>query len=274
MRLPFLQVTQEAWAKSRMLAPLLGMKRREAFGLICDLWAWGLELGPLDEPPTGECRNPLAARMMAGALEWEGDANALATALEAVGLLEGLPDGIRVRGMSRYAATWRKNRRAPDRKPGRCRTESERNPPGISGETEAKPVRQTHTQTQTQTYKQEAVCADAPAAPEVFKLEVQKGPTPRKRSQGQGFWDWAQEQRTAKTGRPQEREPPPAKLNAWFGQAMAQMHTQEDLGRAYARFLLRPRDDYWPSRGFPFQGFMAVWSEYADPHAGRGEVSA
>lgn len=111
LRLPYLQVTQETWGKARMLGGLLGMSRREAFGLICDFWAWAVEIGPPDQPPSGACENRKALLMMAGALEFPTDrAVELAEALEAVGLLERRPGGgIRAKGMDRYRRTWLKN---------------------------------------------------------------------------------------------------------------------------------------------------------------------
>src|SRR3954466_13823844 len=80
MRLPYLQVTQETWSKARMLAGLLGITRHEAFGLIADLWAWAIDMGPADLPPIGVFQSPRAIRIMAAAVEWRGDADELAAA--------------------------------------------------------------------------------------------------------------------------------------------------------------------------------------------------
>lgn len=111
MRLPWIQVAEEAWGISRELSGLLPrVKPQQARGLLLDLWAWGLSLGPEDQLPDGVVRHPRAVARMAGAVEWTRDPEELAAALEAVGVIERLPDGIRVRGMGRYASTWKKNR--------------------------------------------------------------------------------------------------------------------------------------------------------------------
>lgn len=143
MRLPFIQVTQETWAKARMLAGLLAISRREAMGLIADLWAWGVDLGPQDEAPTGEVRGTKAPQKLAGALEWAGDARALVDALVEVELVAETPEGLRVRGLDRYKRTWEKNRR----RTGATGAGNRRAPA-------EKPAPQT--QTETQTDKKEA----------------------------------------------------------------------------------------------------------------------
>lgn len=113
MRLPHLQVAQESWAKARELAALLGINRHHAMGLLLDLWAWALELGPADEPPEGKLSGPNTLKRMAGALEFPGlHAVELADALQDVGLLEWSTEGavehLRVKGMDRYLATFKK----------------------------------------------------------------------------------------------------------------------------------------------------------------------
>lgn len=145
MRLPFIQVTQESWAKARILAALLGTTRREALGLLCDLWAWALDLGPADEPPTGEVHNARAERILAGALEWTADPITLLAALVDIGVVEPIPTGIRVRGMDRYKRTWEKNKR---RKPAPVAPVTGTILP-VTGRL---PAPQTQTQTQTQTH--------------------------------------------------------------------------------------------------------------------------
>lgn len=150
MRLPWVQVTQEAFGLSRSLAGLLGCDRHRALSLLIDLWAWGLDQGPADEPPQGMIINPRAARMLAGAVEWAGDADELLQALEDLGAVEILDGGVRVRGMRRYHGTWRKNRAG-----------SGGNPNGSSTGTVTEPKRQTQKQKQ----KQRSPDGDLPPSP-------------------------------------------------------------------------------------------------------------
>lgn len=136
MRLPWVQVTQEAFGLSRSLAGLLGCDRHRALSMLIDLWAWGLDQGPADEPPMGIVNSPRAARMVAGAVEWTGDADELIQALEDLGIVEVFDGGIRVRGMKRYHGTWKKNRTGSGGKPNGSRSDAG-----------GKPKRQTQTQT-------------------------------------------------------------------------------------------------------------------------------
>jgi len=127
VKLPFIQVTQETWEYAAQLAALRGIDEGVAFRLVCDLWRWGLSLGPDAAPPEGICDSPRAERLLAAAVRWVGEAGPLVDDLVDLGLVARMPGGIRVRGMSRYHSAWRKNRRL---KPGN-RTEPERPPPGI-----------------------------------------------------------------------------------------------------------------------------------------------
>lgn len=162
MRLPFLQVTQETWTKAKMLARVLGISRQHAFALVCDLWAWALDVGPSDEPPTGIVTSPRATEMMAGALEWTGEPAALANAFVDVGLIEWAGDTIRVRGMDRYRAAWEKAAKERERKQryaakraeefsaAKAESDAEATRKGRGSDAEFRPKTQTQTQTQTQ----------------------------------------------------------------------------------------------------------------------------
>lgn len=96
-----------------------------------------------------------------------------------------------------------------------------------------------------------------------FALQAQTATKERKRSEAQGFWDWFQSERMELIGAyVQEDEPEPAKLNAWFKYALGKLGAELPLQVAAAKYLKRPRDAYWPDRGFPFNGFMDKWREY------------
>ena len=110
MRLPYLQVADAAWTTARQLGALLGVRHHEALGVLVSLWRWGVELGPADAAPSGRCDSPRAPLLLAAAVEWSGDPAALLDALADVGAVEIDDAGVRVRGLDRYEATWRRNR--------------------------------------------------------------------------------------------------------------------------------------------------------------------
>lgn len=105
MRLPFLQVEADALTRARVLAKLLGTDRHRAVSMMLDLWTWALESDG-DGKPSGVIHNPSAAAQLAGAVEWNGDADAMVAALVSARLVEPVPEGLRVRGMDRYHAAW------------------------------------------------------------------------------------------------------------------------------------------------------------------------
>lgn len=111
MRLPYLQVTSETFGKAKALAGALGIDRHRALSLILEMWSWALDLGDPNRAPDGVVMTPYAPRLLAGAVEWTGNAQELCDVLTAVGLIEKLEVGIRVRGLDRYSRTWEKNRR-------------------------------------------------------------------------------------------------------------------------------------------------------------------
>lgn len=105
MRLPFLQVNEDAFRRAKVFARLVGCDRHRAISAMLDLWTWALD-SDTKERPTGIIHNPDAHAQIAGAVEWDGDSLALVDALVTAKLLEALPDGYRVRGMDRYHAAW------------------------------------------------------------------------------------------------------------------------------------------------------------------------
>jgi len=105
MRLPFLQVDADALTRARVLAKLLGTDRHRAVSMMLDLWTWALESDG-DGKPSGVIYNPSAAVQLAGAVEWDRDADAMISALVSARLVEHVPEGLRVRGMDSYHAAW------------------------------------------------------------------------------------------------------------------------------------------------------------------------
>lgn len=115
MRLPYLQVSSDAWGKARELGAVLGCGRHNAMSMMLDMWRWALDL-EADGKVTGIIQGKRAAERLAGALEWSMDASELVDAMCEVGLLERLPDGYRVRGMDRYDQAFERQEKERTRK--------------------------------------------------------------------------------------------------------------------------------------------------------------
>lgn len=293
MRLPFLQVQQDAWAKARMLAPLLGISRREAFGLLSDLWAWGLELGPDDQPPTGILESPRASRMLAGAMEWTGKPDELVEALVDVSAVALIPNGLRVRGMNRYRKAWEKAQKERDRKakwkasldaeetdPGRgTDAEKTRKERGSDAEREGK--KETYTQTHTQkllpTEVEEAPPPQLkdirPAAEFTLGQTVEPPTNPVEAWTGDDFWRFAQclrqEGGLIAEPWPENRR----KLGEWWSRClMTPGVTSEAMRDGFYKF---GQTKHWEKSTppFPFRAFAKQWSDYVTPEVKHGTAA-
>jgi hypothetical protein len=115
MRLPFLQVSSDAFGKARELGAILGCGRHRAMSMMLDLWRWALELESSGKA-TGLVEGKRAADRIAGAVEWDNTPSDLAEAMCEVGLLERMPDGYRVRGVDRYDLAFSKQEHERERK--------------------------------------------------------------------------------------------------------------------------------------------------------------
>lgn len=115
MRFPWLQVDADfIAAHAGDLAVRLGVSRREAMGLALDLWAWALGRAVDDSPPDGLIAGPHAARLICGAVQWQGESSVLIDALVATRLAVIDTGGVRLTGVERYRRVWEKNsRRTP-----------------------------------------------------------------------------------------------------------------------------------------------------------------
>lgn len=99
-----------------------------------------------------------------------------------------------------------------------------------------------------------------------FELTAEPTKKPRKRSEGQKFFDWTQPLRAKETGLVVEDEPNPAALNSWFAEGIQVCGSLLRLQKAYAHFLRPPESDrYWLERGCPFAGFMSAYRKYVPP---------
>lgn len=111
--------------------------------------------------------------------------------------------------------------------------------------------------------------AGPPQRPDLQLLGDPK-PPPRRRSEAEGFWDWAQSERLKRPGLIRDRAPEQPQLNAWFARAVREVGGLERLRAAFLRFLA---DDYWAAKAFPFGAFTSegVWRKHGNnPEPLRG----
>ena len=170
MRLPYLQVDGDFLAhRARAAAVLLDCSRAQAVGHVSLLWSWAVSSASGDAPPNGHVPGTRAGQLVAAVAEWTGDPAVFVQALAhpTVALLEVLPDGLRVRGLDRYAVAWERQEKERARKADWRRTRASRpqDVPGAGCGTSVKNdgdgARQTQTEIKTQTHRKE----DPPKAP-------------------------------------------------------------------------------------------------------------
>lgn len=86
IRLPFLQVSQESLARARTLARLLRIPEAHGVGLVVSLTAWALEMAS-EEDLSGRISDPAPAVLIAAAVGWDGDPEALLDAMRRTGVV-------------------------------------------------------------------------------------------------------------------------------------------------------------------------------------------
>lgn len=120
-----------------MAGTLLGIGPLAGVGFVTDLWEAALELSP-EGDFSGCILDPGVLVAAAGGIPpgTSADPGGVVSILQRVGLISTLPE-LRVRGLDRYQATWRKNRKLGTL------------PPGSRGETGGKPARKTESKTET-----------------------------------------------------------------------------------------------------------------------------
>lgn len=255
MAIPYIQLdTDFVRTKAVRIAAKLKVHRHRIVGMASDLFAFIIEETSTDEkPPDGVLIDPDATTILEQAMYWDGEPGAAVAAFMTAGVIEKLEIGARVLGTDRYVRTWKKNSHSWGRK-------SAAKVPQSGAERAAKVPEDGDEDGE----EDGDVDVDpsptemVPASPEKpFQLEP-VGPKVRKKSEAQDFFAWANAERKRVAGHACEKAPDPARLNAWFAEAMAEAGNVETLGEAYANFILRPMDGYWRERLFPFRGFMSA----------------
>lgn len=174
MRLPFLQIDQDALIRARTLAGLLAIPAAHGIGLAVSLFAWALDMAP-DGDLSGHIRDANPAEMVAAGVGWTGDSQRLYLALQRVGFIEvaAMANACdRIRGLSRYeAATTTKAARSEAGRKGAAARWGKRGeaPQPMANACDSDAIRMANdaqTQTQTQILKAQAgVRAPEPDTP-------------------------------------------------------------------------------------------------------------
>jgi hypothetical protein len=118
MRLPYVQVAMEVLEQAApTLSVMLGKSELEILGGLVKLFGWAISRCPDDRPPSHSAIVPgvAAPLLIARAAGFDGDPELFLEACEAVSpdpLLERVTGGVRICGLSRYDAYWRKNKPA------------------------------------------------------------------------------------------------------------------------------------------------------------------
>lgn len=109
MRLPYLQLfIDDARRHGRTLAALDPKKRDARWwrGLLEDVWDYGVKVSG-DRRPDGIIKGKNATAVLAACVEYPGPALELQVLLHDAGLIERLPDGLRVKGVEElYGKAW------------------------------------------------------------------------------------------------------------------------------------------------------------------------
>lgn len=111
MKIPYLQVSEDIFDRlAPELSAHLGIEESAAGWLVLKVWKYALSRAG-DAPPDGLIYGDKATAMVERAIGWTGEAGVFVGACVHIGLIEGIPGGLRIRGLDRYKRTWEKNRR-------------------------------------------------------------------------------------------------------------------------------------------------------------------
>jgi hypothetical protein len=271
MRLPFLQVDQDALVRARTMARLLKIPEPHGVGLAVSLFAWGLEMAGEDDL-SGRIVDDQPAEMVAAGVGWERDPGELYKAFQRVGFIELAPadaEADRIKGLDRYESVLEERRKDRERKASKRsggHPEDSGGIPADVGRNPADSTRQTQTQTQTQTQKKEK---EEETAPPSEKPDPRPAPgfsvlpptTPPEQWLAGDFWRWAQSVRM-KAGLAPERLPNQHKLQRWWSSAlMVEGVTVRALMHGFERF---GQSDHWETTDppYPFAAFMSQWEQF------------
>lgn len=165
MRLPWLQVDQDAFERAAELAAVLDINEAQAMGHLVFLWRWSLSR-PGDVELSGEVQGQTAVTQVEAGARWKGRRGAFVEVLIELGLVtEDGANLLRVRGLDRYRKELTKREQDRERQAVARAAARHADVQRTSNGQPADVERQTQTQTQTQK-KKEQLPLSAQAAPE------------------------------------------------------------------------------------------------------------
>lgn len=266
MGLPWIQVATEVIEHAAPeLSIVLDWNEDSALAGLVRMFRWAIDRCPEDRPPSAGdvVKGKQAARLLAQAARFKGDPEAFVAACEQVWpepLLERTSEGIRVRGLARYDATWRKANptkamswRDGDGSPGKPLRNRSETAPIPSGKA---PVCQAEIETETKT---ERLPSEVVAAAKNLPRTVEPPTTPPEDWTGEDFERWCQSRRQA-AGLIPEKHHPHRGLASWW--SAATMTPGVTVAALKAAFLAFGSDPFWEKQGFPFRAFLSQWDKY------------
>lgn len=185
MRLPFIQLKQDAIVKARTMARLLKIPAYAGIGLAGELFVWAVDMAPENDDGqvdwSGDLGKEDPAPLVAAAVGWDGDPDALLAAMIRVGFVQAssphLRKNARVKGLDIYEATHAKALKDRERK--RVHRKSTGSREDGAG------------QTQTQTQTQEKLLSHPHS-------EIRSGDLPKNEARkAEAHWDVTAEQLVA-----------------------------------------------------------------------------
>jgi hypothetical protein len=116
MRLPWIQVADDAFERAVEMAALLDVSEAQALGHLALLWRWALSR-PSDEKLMGIVSGEHAVAQIEAGSRWSGKRGALVDACVEVGLVGASRHGdyYRIKGLDRYRATAKRRQDGAER---------------------------------------------------------------------------------------------------------------------------------------------------------------
>lgn len=290
--MPYVQVDRAVKPKATLLASALGVTTQHALGSLIEWWELcgdprELEKIVASTPPGEQPKVVLKGDDASMRFLLASGKTIEPVLLVRLGLLEELPDGYRVRGMSRQfePIQRRMTARAAAVAGGIASADARRKANGtaqpIGGKgskarsesrstdaqpnSEAQPKREPNrngTDDRSGTEADPTPRGQRSAVRDHLLEEEGKKPASAADFTGEAFFAWAQDRR-AEAGFVRDRPPPG--LGAWFSRALSE--TNGDLERLRAGWRAFTVDPHWRPKNLPWAGWLSQWERFVPPAA-------